>query len=159
MKPAEGVLRIGWNKTGFAVFGDEGLTDYALDVTFEIPRKGNGSSGTLLRATDVSYYDAQVEDSYFGYGVVVSDRGVTLTRSRYGQVGVSSFEAVKAWETAETGSLHIEVRGSRVEVFLPGEATPLLTLDDGKPLTHGMWGFFSKGKGLTVLECAVAPLE
>jgi hypothetical protein len=152
-------LRIQSGKKGFALFGEEGYTDYALDVTFQIPRTGSGNCGILLRATDVSFYDAQVEDSYFGYGVVVSDRGVTLTRSRYGQVGVSSFEAVDAWKTAETGSLHIEVCGSRVDIFLSGEAEPLLTLHDGKPLTHGMWGFFSKGRGLTVLECSIAPLE
>ena len=159
LKPSEGILRIGYNKKGFALFGKEGYTDYALDVTFEMPKKGNGSCGILLRATDVSFYDAQVEDSYFGYGVVVSERGVTLKRSRYGQVGTSSFEAVKAWETAETGTLHIEVRGSRVEIYLPGEEKPLLSFEDAKPLTHGMWGFFSTGKELSVLECTVAPLE
>ena len=158
-RPSYGDLRIQSGKKGFALFGNEGYTDYALDVTFQIPRTGSGHCGILLRATDVSYYDAQVDDSYFGYGVVVSDKGVTLTRSRYGQVGVSSFEAVDAWKTADTGSLHIEVRGSRVEIFLSGEAEPLLTLHDGKPLTHGMWGFFSKGRGLTVLECSIAPLE
>ena len=159
LKPSEGILRIGWNKSGFAIFGEEGYTDYALDVTFEMPKKGNGSCGILLRATDVSYYDAQVEDSYFGYGVVVSDRGVTLKRSRYGQVGTSTFEAVKAWETAETAALHIEVRGNRVDICLPGEEKPLISFEDAKPLTHGMWGFFSTGKELSVLECTVAPLE
>ena len=158
-RPSEGDLRILSGKKGFALFGKKGYTDYALDVTFQIPRTGSGSCGILLRATDVSYYDAQVDDSYFGYGVVVSDKGVTLTRSRYGQVGTSSFEAVNAWKTAETGTLHIEVRGSQVEIYLPGETEPLLALDDGKSLTHGMWGFFSKGRGLTVLECSVAPLE
>ena len=39
MKPAEGVLRVGWNKSGFAVFGDEGMTDYALDVTLRFPAR------------------------------------------------------------------------------------------------------------------------
>ena len=159
LKPSEGILRIGWNKKGFALFGQEGYTDYTLDVTFEMPKKGNGSCGILLRATDVSYYDAQVDDSYFGYGVVVSERGVTLKRSRYGAAGTTSFEAVKAWETAETGTLHIKVQGSRVEIYLPGEEKPLLSMDDAKPLTHGMWGFFSTGKELSVLECTVAPLE
>lgn len=158
-RPINGDLRITSGKKGFALFGEEGYTDYALDVTSEIPRNGNGTCGILLRATDVSYYDAQVDDSYFGYAIALSDKGVTLRRSRYGQVGASPFEAVKAWETAETGSLHIEVRGSRMEVFLPSEAEPLLTMDDGKPFTHGMWGFFSKGRGLTVLECTVLPLE
>lgn len=159
LKPSEGILRIGWNKKGFTLFGQEGYTDYTLDVTFEMPKKGNGSCGILLRATDVSYYDAQVDDSYFGYGVVVSERGVTLKRSRYGAAGTTSFEAVKAWETAETGTLHIKVQGSRVEIYLPGEEKPLLSMDDAKPLTHGMWGFFSTGKELSVLECTVAPLE
>lgn len=159
LKPSEGILRIGWNKKGFALFGEEGYTDYTLDVTFEMPKKGNGSCGILLRATDVSYYDAQVDDSYFGYGVVVSEKGVTLKRSRYGQVGTSTFEAVPAWETAETAALHIEVRGSRVEIYLPGEEKPLISFEDAKPMTHGMWGFFSTGKELSVLECTVAPLE
>lgn len=158
-RPANGDLRILSGKKGFALFGEEGYTDCALDVTFEIPRNGNGTCGILLRATDVSYYDAQVDDSYFGYAIALSDKGVTLRRSRYGQVGASPFEAVKAWKTAETGSLHIEVRGSRVAIFLPGEVEPLLTMDDGKAFTHGMWGFFSKGRSLTVLECTVAPLE
>jgi hypothetical protein len=159
MKPAEGVLRIGWNKSGFAVFGDEGLTDYALDVTFEIPRKGNGSSGILLRATDVSYYDAQVEDSYFGYAITISEKGVTLKRSRYGAVGSSSFEAVPAWAEATQGSLHIEVRGNRVDVYLPGVDEPLVSLEDAKPLTHGAYGFWSTGKELSVLDCTISPLE
>ncbi len=158
-RPAAGNLHIPSGKKGFALFGQEGYTDYALDVTFSIPRGGSGACGILLRATDVSYYDAQVDDSYFGYSIMLSEKGVTLRRSRYGQVGASPFEAVKAWETSETGSLHIEVRGSRVAIFLPGEEEPLLTMDDAKPFTHGMWGFFSKGRELTVLECAVSPLE
>ena len=159
MRPSYGDLRISPSKKGFALFGDEGYTDYNLDVKFEIPRKGNGSCGILLRATDVSFYDAQVDDSYFGYGIVLSEKGVTIKRSRYGQVGVSSFEAVDAWSTAETGSLHIEVRANRVSVFMPGEEEPFLTMEDSKPLTHGMWGFFSRGRELTVLECVVSPIE
>lgn len=159
MRPAEGVLRISPNKKGFALFGDEGYTDYALDVTFEIPKSGKGASGILLRGTDVSLYDAQVEDSYFGYGIVLSDRGVTIKRSRYGQVGTSTFEGVKAWATAETASLHIEVKGNQVAVYLPGEAQPLASMTDAKPLTHGLYGFFSTGRELTVLECSITPLK
>lgn len=159
MKPTEGILRIAANKSGFALFGEEGYTDYALDVTFEIPKTGSGSSGILLRATDVSYYDAQVEESYFGYAIVISDKGVTLKRSRYGAVGTTSFEGVKAWADAEQGSLHIEVRGSRVEIYLPGETEPLISMMDAKPMTHGLYGFWSTGKELTVLEMTVTPLD
>ena len=74
-------------------------------------------------------------------------------------MGTSTFEAVKAWETAETASLHIEVRGCRVDIWLPDGEKPLISFEDAKPLTHGMWGFFSTGKELSVLECTVAPLE
>lgn len=159
MKPTEGVLRIAGNKSGFALFGDEGYTDMALDVRFKIPEKGSGGSGILLHATDVSLYDAQVAESWFGYSLTVSRLGVTLKRARYGTTGSSSFEAVNAWKTAEEGELHIELKDGKVAVYLPGESEPILTAEDAKPFTHGLWGFFSTGKELTVLECTVTPLE
>ena len=100
-----------------------------------------------------------MEDSYFGYALVLTERGVTLKRSRYGQVGTSTFEAVDAWKDAETGTLHIEVRGNRVDVYLPDSEEPFLSMTDAKPLTHGMYGFFSTGRELTVLECTIRPLD
>ncbi len=159
MKPSEGVLRISPNKNGFAVFGNEGMTDYQMDVTFEIPDKGDGGSGILLRATDVSIYEHQVEDSYFGYSISLSKLGVSLRRSRYGLTGSVNFEQIPEWKTAETASLHIEVEGNRVRVYLPGEDEPLLALEDGMPFTHGMYGFFSNGTELTILDMTVSPLE
>lgn len=159
MKPAEKQLGVRSKRNGYALFGDEGMTDYALDVRFDIPSKGDGGSGILLRATDVSVYDAQVKQSYYGYAVVVSKRGVTLSRSRYGQVGTSNFAAVPGWDTAGEGQLHIEVRGNAVDIYLPGEEKPLLHLEDAKPFTHGMYGFFSNGTELYVNELAVTPLD
>ncbi len=159
MKPTEGVLQIAGNKSGFALFGNEGYTDMVLDVRFKIPEKGSGTSGILLHATDVSLYDAQVTESYFGYSLTVSRLGVTLKRARYGAVGSSSFERVPGWEDAEEGALHIELKGGKVAVYLPDESQPILTVEDAKPFTHGLWGFFSTGKELTVLECTAVPLE
>ncbi len=159
MKPAEKQLGIRSKRTGYALFGGEGQTDYALDIRFNIPRKGDGSCGVLLRATDVSVYDAQVEDGYYGYAVVISERGVTLKRSRYGQVGTSNFTAVPEWADAAEGTLHIEVRGNRVEISLPGAEKPLITLEDPKPFTHGMYGFFSNGRELYVNEVTVSSLD
>ncbi len=159
MKPAEQVLSIRGNVPGFALFGSEGQTDYALDIRFEIPRKGDGASGVLLRTTDVSLYDAQVEDSYYGYALILSSRGVTLKRSRYGMVGTSTFQGVKAWENAEEGRLRAEVRGSRVTIWAEDDTEPLIVFEDAKPLTHGMYGFFSTGGELRVHELHVRPLE
>jgi len=134
------------------------MTDYQMDVTFEIPDKGDGGSGILLRATDVSVYDLQVEDSYYGYSILVSKLGVSLRRSRYGLVGSVSFEQIPEWKTAETASLHIEVEGNEVRVYLPGESEPILSLEDAMPFTHGMYGFFSNGTEFTALELSVSPL-
>lgn len=159
MKPTEGILRIAGNKSGFALFGKEGYTDMVLDVRFRIPEKGSGASGILLHATDVSLYDAQVAESWFGYSLTVSRLGVTLKRARYGATGSSSFEAVAAWKTAEEGELHIEMKDGKLSVYLPGESEPILTAEDAKPFTHGLWGFFSTGKELSVLECTVTPLQ
>lgn len=159
MKPTDGVLRISPSKHGFAVFGKEGNTDYQMDVRFRLPDKGDGGCGILLRATDVSIYDLQVEDSYFGYSVGISRLGVNLRRARYGMVGSSSFEAVDAWKTAEEGELHIEVKGNTVKVFLPGESEPILTAEDANGFTHGMCGFYSNGKELTILELTIRPIE
>lgn len=159
MKPSEGVLRISASKNGYAVFGTEGMTDYQMDVTFEIPEKGDGGCGILLRATDVSIYDLQVEDSYYGYSIAVSKLGVSLRRSRYGLVGSINFHQVPEWKTEKTASLHIEVEGNMVRVYLPGESEPVLSLEDAMPLTHGMYGFFSNGTELTVLDVTVSPLE
>ena len=159
MKPSEGVLQIPANKMAYALFGNEGNTDYTIDVRFEIPDKGNGSCGILLRATDVSLYDAQVKESYYGYSITVSRLGVSLKRSRYGAVGSSSFEKVADWETAKEGSLRIVMNGTRLEVYLPGEDKPILSAEDDKPFTHGKYGFFSTGKELTVLEMTVSNAE
>lgn len=159
MKPSEGVLRMSANKNGYAVFGNEGMTDYQMDVTFEIPEKGDGGSGILLRATDVSIYDLQVEDSYYGYSIAVSKLGVSLRRSRYGLAGSINFHQIPEWKTEKYASLHIEVEGNKVRVYLPGESEPVLSLEDAMPLTHGMYGFFSNGTELSVLEMTVSPLE
>lgn len=158
MKPTEGKLSIGANKTGFAIFGEEGYTDMALDVRFRLPEKGSGSSGILLRATDVSQYEHQVADSYFGYSLTLTRLGLGLRRVRYGASGRTEFVSVPAWKTAEEGAVHIELRGGQVTVSLPGAEEPLLSIRDAEPFSHGLYGFFSTGKELTVLECSVSPL-
>ncbi len=158
MKPSEGTLSIGANKTGFAIFGEEGYTDMALDVRFRLPDKGSGSSGMVLRATDVSLYEHQVADSYFGYSLTLSRLGLGLRRVRYGASGRTEFVGIPAWQTAEEATLHIELRGGQVTISLPGEEKPLLSIRDAKPFSHGLYGFFSTGKELTVLECSASPL-
>lgn len=158
MKPTEGTLSIGANKTGFAIFGQEGYTDMAWDVRFRLPEKGSGSSGMLLHATDVSLYEYQVADSYFGYSLSPTRLGLNLRRVRYGASGRTDFISIPAWKDAEEAALHIELRGGQVTIYLPGEEEPLASIRDAEPFSHGLYGFFSTGKELTVLQSSVSPL-
>ena len=158
MHAEDGLLSIKKNRTGFALFGEEGQTDYELRVRFRIPQEGSGTSGVLLRATNVSLYDAQVAESYYGYGVILSKLGFSVQKTAYGAVGSAQFCKVDAWKNAEEGELILRVKGNRLEISLPGEA-PQYTLEDAQPFTHGMYGFFSTGKELQVLSCDVIPLQ
>lgn len=159
MKKDEGVLRISPNKSGFALFGDEGNTDYEMRVRFKIPKDGIGSSGIIVRGTHVSLYEAQVADSYYGYSISLSTMGINVRRIRYGAVGPVSFESVSAWKTASEGELIIRAKGGTITISLPDGEAPLATLTDTTPFTHGHYGFFSTGKELEILLCDVKPLE
>ena len=54
--------------------------------------------------------------------------------------------------------MHIELRGGQVTVYLPDEEEPILSVRDAIPFSHGLYGFFSTGKELKVMECSVSPL-
>ena len=159
MQPAEGLLRISPNRAGFAIFGEEGYTDLELSVRFRIPVSGSGNSGVLLRATNVSIYDAQVQESWFGYGLTLTKLGINLRRMRYGATGGMEFVSIPSWSDAEEAELFFRLEGSKISVSLPGEEAPLLVMDDADPFTHGLFGFFSTGKELEVLSLEVSPLE
>ncbi len=152
MRPSEGTLSISPNKRGFAVFGNEGCTDMTLRVRFELPKDGIGTSGIFFRATNISLYEHQVKESFFGYALSVNRLGVNLRRMRYGAVGRMQFASVPEWQEAETGEVTIKLSGGRVLVYVPGHEEPILDIHDAQPFTHGLYGFFSTGKELTVLD-------
>lgn len=157
-KNQEGILSVKANKGGLVLFGEEGYTDYELYVRFRIPVEGIGASGILLRATDASWYQDQVNESYFGYSISLSKLGLNVRRIRYGASGSTDFANVSAWKNAAEGELILRAQGGTVTLLLP-DGTELLSLRDAEPFTHGKVGFFSTGKELTVLECNLRPLE
>jgi len=158
MDAQEKRLSIRPNHRGFALFGSEGNTDYELRVRFEIPQDGAGTSGVLLRATNVSSYEQQVAESWFGYGVTVTRLGFNVQKMRYASVSAADFCGVPAWKEAAEGELVLRAQGNTLSVGLPDEP-PLYVLEDAEPFTHGLYGFFSTGKALTVLSCEAAPLD
>ena len=151
-------LRIKQGKTGYALLGEEGYTDYEMRVRFVMPVNGSGASGILIRATNVSLYDAQVKESYFGYGIILSKLGFNVQKMRYGSQGMLGFTNVSAWKDAEEAEIVVRVQGNTLSIGLPGEEA-LFTLQDAQPFTHGLCGFFSTGKELEILSCEITPLN
>ncbi len=155
----EGRLTIGAGESGFALIGSQGCTDYEMRVRFLLPTEGTGTCGFLMRASEVSLFDAQVAESAFAYAIGVTRLGVNVKRMNYGAPGAVDFAAVSAWADKTEAELILQAEGNELRVLLPDSDQPLMTLTDAAPLTHGMAGLFSTGKGLAVTSVAVRPLK
>lgn len=154
-----GRLAIGAGGSGFALIGGQGCTDYEMRVSFLLPREGTGACGFLMRASEVSLYDAQVAESAFAYAVGVTRLGVNIKRMNYGAPGAVAFAPVSAWADQTEAELVLRVKGNELQVFLPDGSQPLAALASAAPFTHGMAGLFSHGRELAVTSIAVRPLE
>lgn len=154
-----GKLSISTGKSGFALIGNEGQTDYELHVKFVIPKNGAGFSGILINATDVSYYTEQVPESAFGYGLALSKNGITVKRLNYGAPGKNVSIKIPEWKNQEEAELTIRAESGVISVYLNGEDTPIHVIHDENPYTHGLTGLFSTGKELAVTEISVRSIE
>ncbi len=154
-----GKLSISTGKNGFALIGNEGQTDYELHVRFNIPKNGAGFSGILLNATEVSYYTEQVPESAFGYGLALTNSGITVKRLNYGAPGKNVNIKIPEWKTASEAALTIRVESGVISIYPDGEDTPVYVIHDENPYTHGLAGLFSTGKELLVTEISVRPIE
>ena len=154
-----GKLSISTGKSGFALIGDEGQTDYELSVSFEIPKKGAGFSGILLNATDVSYYAEQVPESAFGYGLALSSSGITVKKLNYGAPCKNVTVKIPEWKNQTEASLTIRVQGGEISIFCKDNETPVHVIHSDNPYTHGLCGLFSTGKELFVTEVSIKPIE
>ncbi len=157
-KVAEGALQVDVSK-GFALIGDEGCTDYELRATMDVPKGGSGFCGMLVHATDVSMHTDQVAESAFGYGIALTNTGLTIRRLNYGQVGDQHKVKIDGWRERESATLTVRVQDNILRIYLDDGAEPIFTLRDALPYTHGLCGFYSTGKPLRVTEVSVRPLE
>lgn len=157
-KVAEGTLQVDVSK-GFALIGDEGCKDYEIRATMDVPKSGSGFCGMLVHATDVSLHTDQVAESAFGYGVALTNTGLTIRRLNYGHVGDQHKVKIDGWRERESATLTVRVQDNTLCIYLDDGAEPIFTLRDALPYTHGLCGFYSTGKPLRVTEVSVRPLD
>lgn len=155
----EGRMAINAGKSGFALIGGQGCTDYEMRVSFLLPLEGTGACGFLARASEVSLYDAQVAESAFAYAIGVSRLGINMKRMNYGAPEAVDFVAVSAWADQTEAELILRVKGNKLQVFPLDGDQALATMTSAAPLTHGMAGLFSTGKEWKVTSIAMRPLE
>ena len=152
-------LSIGTGKNGFALIGGQGMTDYEMRVTFDIPKNGSGFSGFLMHATHVSVHPDQVAEACYGYGVAVSNTGLTIRRMNYGHSMDADKIKISQWKDQTSAQLTLRMEKGVLSVFVGDEKEPVCVIHDSAPFTHGMCGLFSTGKELRVTELSVKPLD
>lgn len=155
----DGALSIGFGKNSFALIGGHGCTDYELRATVEIPKMGSGFGGMLVHATHASIHEAQVAEAVFGYGIAITNTGLTIRRMNYGHSMEATKVKIDGWKDLTQVTLTARMVDNVLSVFINDEQEPVAVIRDASPYTHGMCGLFSTGKELRVTELSVRPLD
>ena len=155
----DGALSVGQGKNSFALIGSQGCTDYEMRVTFDIPKQGSGFSGFLMHATHASIHEAQVAEACYGYGVAITNTGLTIRRMNYGHSMDATKVKIDGWKNLTQATLTLRMQDNVLSIFVGDAQEPVAVIHDAAPYTHGMCGLFSTGKELRVTELSVKPLQ
>ena len=154
-----GALSIGTGKNSFALIGGQGCTNYEMRVTFDMPKQGSGFSGFLMHATHASIHQDQVAEACYGYGVAITNTGLTIRRMNYGHAMDATKVKIDGWRNLSQATLTLRMEDNVLSIFVGDEQEPVAVIQDSMPFTHGMCGLFSTGKELRVTELSVKPLQ
>ncbi len=154
-----GALSIGTGKNSFALIGGQGCTNYEMRVTFDMPKQGGGFSGFLMHATHASIHQDQVAEACYGYGVAITNTGLTIRRMNYGHAMDAAKVKIDGWKNLPQVTLTLRMEDNALSIFMGDEQEPVAVICDAAPFTHGMCGLFSTGKELRVTELSVKPLK
>ena len=155
----DGALSVSMGKNSFALIGGQGCTDYEMRVTFDMPKQGSGFSGFLMHATHASIHPDQVAEACYGYGVAITNTGLTVRRMNYGHSMDATKIKIDGWKELAAATLTLRVQDNALSIFVGDAQEPVAVIHDAAPFTHGMCGLFSTGKELRVTELSVKPLQ
>lgn len=155
----DGALSVSMGKNSFALIGGQGCTDYEMRVTFDMPKQGSGFSGFLMHATHASIHPDQVAEACYGYGVAITNTGLTVRRMNYGHSMDATKIKIDGWKELAAATLTLRMQDNALSIFVGDAQEPVAVIHDAAPFTHGMCGLFSTGKELRVTELSVKPLQ
>lgn len=121
--------------------GDEKWTDYEVEVPFVINDKKMNEAGLLLRVTNESDFEHQVDDSLMGYYISFNTKEMSLKKLNYNSTEIVS-EPISL-EPGEENTLRVRVEGNEITAFLNDEKEPTISYKDPKAYLHGKVGIRS----------------
>ena len=124
-----------------------------------MPKQGSGFSGFLMHATHPSIHQDQVAEACYGYGVAITNTGLTIRRMNYGHAMDATKVKIDGWKNLPAATLTLRMENNVLSIFVGEAQEPVAVIHDSAPFTHGMCGLFSTGKELRVTELSVKPLQ
>jgi NAD(P)-dependent dehydrogenase (short-subunit alcohol dehydrogenase family) len=94
-----------------------------------------------------------------GYGVAITNSGLTIRRMNYGHAMDATKVKIDGWRNLSQATLTLRMEDNVLSIFVGDEQEPVAMIQDSMPFTHGMCGLFSTGKELRVTELSVKPLQ
>lgn len=140
-----------------AYVGDEKWTDYEVEVPFVINDDRMDDAGLLVRVTNESDFEHQVDDSLMGYYIAFNTEKMSLEKLNYNSTQVMS-EPISLDEGVEY-ILRVRVQGNGIEAFLDDNKQPILSYKDPNAYLHGKVGIRSKHSNVLFRKISIKNLK
>lgn len=125
------------------LFGPESLQDYSVDFDLMIKDGDSiGSAGLLIRSSEESYFEHQIDAAAIAYYVSFDRLQVTLTKLNYGREHIAGAK-IKI-EDDKSYHVRVEAEGSTIRVYWDGGQEAILEYTDPEAYITGRTGFWSK---------------
>lgn len=137
--------------------GDEKWTDYEVEVPFVINDDRMDDAGLLLRVTNESDFEHQVDDALMGYYISFNTGKLSLEKINYHSTQIMS-EPISL-ELGELNTLRISVQGNEIEAFLNDQKEPTISYKDPNAFLHGKVGIRSKHSNVLFKDFSIKSIK
>lgn len=156
----DGELRVTSDEDGKILTGEDGWTDYTVEVDATVPEEG-GQTGILVRATEPASgmeLNQNRNDFLRGYFAYVDGQGVHLAKLNYGTTPLADAKTTVP-KPGEKIRLKVAAVGNTIAVYAGIGAEPLIRYVDesDSALLHGRVGLRSVAGGARFGAFKVAP--
>ncbi len=141
---------------GMGFMGKVSDMDYTYRVVIRRDAPDTGEIGLYVRASKESFYEAQVRQSLIGYGLVIKDKHLTLSKLAYDSKPLAGCELCsKVDDGLESEYIKIDIECSGPNIRLLVDDRELIVYTDSKPYLYGKVGLEVLGEGQGIVEASL----